>query len=114
MVACSDGELTCSDGAAGGVAFAYHMPPALALAAAMQAVGDVRGDTVATAIAGAGFLLAARAAVASGATTSEAALSPAASDDARCRFCGGADLENGFSLEAGRGPHVRRHSACAV
>jgi len=70
----------------------------LALAAVAQAVGDVRGGTVAT-IAGAGFLLAARAAVASGATTSEAALSSAASDDARCRFCGGANLENDFSLE---------------
>ena len=70
----------------------------------------MRDGTVVT-IAGAGFLLAARAADVSGATNGEAALSVAASDDARCCFCGGADPENGFSLEGMAAGRVRVDAA---
>ena len=73
----------------------------------------MRGNTVARSPALA-FLSAALAAVASGATTSESALLAAASNDAHCRFGGGADPEDSISLEGTEAGHARAFAARAL
>ena len=95
------------------VAFAYHVPPALAPAAATPAVGDARGGTAARSPAPAFSRPRERRSRAARRRARQRSW-PAASDDARCRFGDGADPENGFSLEGTAAGHARVVAARAL